>query len=72
MARHIFEFTIKMGVPGSSVGITTRYGLEGPGIEARWWRGFPHPSRPPSSPTQPSLRLFSGLFTVAKMAGAWH
>ena len=30
----------------SSVSIATRYGLDGPGIESRWWRDFPHPSRP--------------------------
>jgi len=30
----------------SSVGIATRYGLVGPGIELRWGRDFPHPSRP--------------------------
>jgi hypothetical protein len=30
----------------SIVGITTRYGLEGPGIESqRWRRDFPYPSR---------------------------
>ena len=28
----------------SSVGIATRYGLDGPGIESRWRREFPHPS----------------------------
>ena len=28
----------------SSVGIATRYGLDGPGIESRWGRDFPHPS----------------------------
>ena len=26
--------------PGSSVGITTDYGLDGPGIESRWGRNF--------------------------------
>jgi hypothetical protein len=26
---------------GSSVGIATDYGLDGPGIESRWWRDFP-------------------------------
>jgi len=29
----------------SSVGIATRYGLDGPGFESRWRRDFPHPSR---------------------------
>jgi len=31
--------------PGSSVGIATGYGLDGPGIESRWGRDFPHLSR---------------------------
>jgi hypothetical protein len=29
-----------------SVGIATRYCLDGPGIESRWRRDFTHPSRP--------------------------
>jgi hypothetical protein len=28
--------------PGSVVGIATAYGLDGPGIESRWKRDFPH------------------------------
>jgi hypothetical protein len=28
-------------VPVSSVGIATDYGMDGPGIESRWGRGFP-------------------------------
>jgi hypothetical protein len=28
----------------SSVGIATRYGLDGAGIESRWGRDFQHPS----------------------------
>ena len=32
--------------PGSSVGIATVYGLDGPGIESQWRRNFPHLSRP--------------------------
>ena len=31
-----------MGGPGSVVGIATGYGLDGPGIEFRWGRDFPH------------------------------
>jgi len=37
----------------SSVGIATRYGLDGRGIESRWERGFPHPFRPGMRPTRP-------------------
>ena len=45
----------------SSVGIATRYGLDGPGIESRWGLDFPHPSRPALGPTQPSIQWVSGL-----------
>ena len=38
--------------PGSVVGIATGYGLDGPGIESRWGRNFPHLSRPALGPTQ--------------------
>jgi len=41
--------------PGSSVGITTGYGLDGPGIESRWRRDFPHLSRPALGQWVPSL-----------------
>jgi hypothetical protein len=43
--------------PGSSVGIATGYGMDDPGIESRWGRGFPHLSRPALG--QPNL-LYSG------------
>ena len=45
----------------SSVGIATRYGLDGPGIESRWGRDFPHPSRPALRPTQPPVQWVQGL-----------
>ena len=41
---------------GSSVGIATGYGLDGPGIESRWRRDFPHLSRPAVGPTQPPVQ----------------
>jgi hypothetical protein len=44
------------GGPGSSVGIATGYGLDGPGIEARWGRDFPHMSRPALGATQPPVQ----------------
>jgi hypothetical protein len=40
---------------GSSAGIATGYGLDGPGIESRWRRDFPHLSRPALGPTQPPV-----------------
>ena len=44
-----------------SVGIATRYGLDGPGIESRWGRDFPHLSRPSLGTTQPSIQWVPGL-----------
>ena len=43
------------------VGRATRYGLEGPGIESRWGRDFPHLSRPAPRPTQPPVQWVPGL-----------
>ena len=45
----------------NSVGIATRYGLDGPGIESRWGRDVPHPSRPALRPTQTLIQWVPGL-----------
>jgi hypothetical protein len=47
--------------PGSSVGIGTDYGLDGPGIESRWGRDFSHTSRPALGSTQPPVQWVWGL-----------
>ena len=42
-------------VRDSSVGIATDYGLDGPGIESRRGRDFPHLSISALGPTQPPI-----------------
>jgi len=46
---------------GSSVGIATGYGLDGPGIESRWEQDFLHLSRPALGPTQPPVQWVLNL-----------
>jgi hypothetical protein len=50
------------------IGIGTRYGLDGPGINYRLGRDFPHPFRPILRPTQPPVQWVSGLCPGDKSA----
>ena len=55
----------------SSVGIATRYRLEGLGIESQLGRDFSHPCRPALGPRN---LLYNGyrVFPRGKAAGAWR
>ena len=52
-----------------SVGIATRYRLDGPGIESRWRRDIPQPHRPSLGPTQPPVQRVVGFFPGVKRLG---
>ena len=55
------------GLDGS-VGVATRYGLDGPGIESRWRRDFPLPSTGPGIHPA-SCTIGSGSFPGVKRPG---
>ena len=58
---HFVFYSQHLRIRDDAVGIATRYGLEGPGIESRWGRDFPHLSRPAPRPTQPPVQWVPGL-----------
>ena len=55
----IKTFINTVGGPGSSVGIVTAYGLEGPGIESRWGGIF---RTCPDRPWGPPSLLYNGYW----------
>jgi hypothetical protein len=55
----------------SSVGIVTHYRLDGPGIESRCGRDFPHPSWLALGPTYPPIHWIRVIFPGGKAVEAW-
>jgi len=62
------DLSLKAG-RDSSVGIPTRHGLQGPGIESRWRHDFTHTPIRTLGPTQPPAHWVPGR---GKAAGAWR
>ena len=56
----------------SVVNTATPYGLDDSGIESRWRRDFPHPSRPVLGSTKLFVQWVSGFVPGSKAPGAWH
>jgi len=67
---YIFIYKASVG-RDSSVGIATRYGLDGPGIESWWGKIF---RTCPDRPWDPPSLLYNGyrVFPGGKAAEAWH
>jgi hypothetical protein len=59
-----------LGGRDSSVGITTRYDLDGPEFESVWELGFPWPPRSTPRPTQPPVQVVL-CHSQGKTVGAW-
>jgi hypothetical protein len=56
----------------SSVGIATRYGLDGPGIESQWWARFSAPVQTGPGAHPASYTVGTGSLAGGKTAGAWR
>ena len=69
LVLNIIYVLIDICGPGSSVGIETGYGLDGPGIESRCGRDFSHLSRPALGTTQPPVQSVPGLYRGKERPG---
>ena len=67
--RRIFVGTRYGSGPNSSVGIATRYGLDGPGIESRWGTRFSAPVHTGPGAHSASCTMGTGSFPGVKRPG---
>jgi hypothetical protein len=65
----VIEFSTSHSFTPKSVGIETRYGMDGPGIESRWGRDFPHQSRPALGAHPVSYTMSIGCFPGIERPG---
>jgi hypothetical protein len=66
----LFMIVLTRSVGRDSVdSIATRYGLDGPRIEARWGRDFPHPSRSAPEADPALYTMGTGSFSGIKRPG---
>ena len=56
----------------SSVGIATRYGLDGPGIESQWGARFSAPVQTDPGANPASCTMGTWSFPRVKRPGAWR
>jgi hypothetical protein len=68
---YVFYITLYLifSGPGSSVGIATDYGLDGPGIVSRWGRDFPPVRTGPGAHPASYTKSIPGLFRKVKQPG---
>ena len=65
------ECTVSHVGRNSSVGISIRYGLDGPGIESRWGAKFSTPVQTGSEAHPASYKMSTESYPEGKAAGAW-